>query len=267
MTYEVMSDEDLTDAYYGCDDQAFAELYRRYFPALVAFLRRQGVSREDAEDLAEETFLRVIRTKGTGRGRFDRSRSSFRTWLFIIARNALWDHWRRQGIQPHFETEREGEAPPVEEVPSDESGPAEALEDEAFSELVHDCLGELPAGHREVLLLSIRGFKLREIAQILQIPSGTAGRWRSEARQRIRECLIRKGCRVVPGGSELPPGTSIVLRFADELLVRFDLPRLEREGYRFVPVGEELPQGVRVVLAFPDVVLMKVDVPHQEIEP
>jgi hypothetical protein len=89
--YAERSDEDLLEAYCGCDDLAFAELYRRYHSAVVALLRR-SVSQEDAEDLAEETFLRLVRTKTTGQARFNRTSSSFRTWLYTVARHLLQDH-------------------------------------------------------------------------------------------------------------------------------------------------------------------------------
>src|SRR5437868_3333578 len=69
-----MDDETLIVRYYSCEDAAFAELYGRYFPRLVAFLRR-SVSADQAEDLAEEVFLRVVRTKATGSSRFDPQRN------------------------------------------------------------------------------------------------------------------------------------------------------------------------------------------------
>jgi RNA polymerase sigma-70 factor (ECF subfamily) len=260
------SDEDLLDNYYRSNNLAFAELYRRHFPALVAFFRR-SVPAEDGDDLAEETFLRVVRTKETKQARFDRASSSFMTWLFIIARNLLRDHWRRQGTQPPLEAEAPGQKPLAEQAASDEPEPAGALEDEEFSELVKECLACLTPVHRGALLLDVQGFTLGETAQVLGVPYGTAGRRLSAARRQMRECLIARGCREVPRDSELPPGTSVVLRFAKETLVRFDVPRLEREGFRFVPAGGELPEGARVVRTFPDAVLVQVSDPPLELEP
>src|SRR5438105_2709287 len=95
--YTELADEDLVDRYYGCDDAAFAELHRRYWPRLVVFFRR-FVSAADAEDLAQETLLRLARTKRTGGGRFDRARgTAFAAWLFRIAHNVLQTFWRDQG--------------------------------------------------------------------------------------------------------------------------------------------------------------------------
>jgi hypothetical protein len=168
---------------------------------------------------------------------------------------------------PPIESESSEEAPLVEQAASKEPELPAALEDEEFSEVVNECLTGLKAAHRDPLLLDVRGHTLGEIAEILGIPYGTAGQRLSTARKRMRECLIARGCRGVPQDSERPPGTWIVLRSAEELLVRFDLPRLEREGYRFVPVGEALPEGARVVLTFPDVVLVQVSPPHPEVEP
>jgi RNA polymerase sigma-70 factor (ECF subfamily) len=265
VNYEAeMSDEDLIEAYYGCDDLAFAELYRRYFPRLFAYFRRQGLSREDAQDLAEETFLRVVRTKRTGRGRFDRTIASFRTWLFSIARNLRNDHWQGLGIPPDEETEPEGETPSVEQVACDEPTPEEILAAKELLKPVHDCLAELPPGHRDALVLAIKGCPRRDMARILDIRYQTAATHLHRATQGIRVCLNLKGYRSVPHGSELVAFKRILFTFVDELLVELDMERLGREGYRFVPVGE-VPPGARVVLAFPDVVLVRTggQDPHQ----
>lgn len=256
-----MCDEALVDAYYSCDDQSFEDLYHRFFQALVAFFQR-FVSREDAEDLAEDTFLRVVNTKLTETGRFDRTRSVFRVWLFSIAANVRRDHWRRQSSRPHLESEPPEDTPISEQFVSDEAGPSEALANEEYTEGVRDCLGSLTASNREVLQLDLRGFTLREIAEILGITYGTAGRRLHVARKQIRSCLEDRGFRWAPRGAELPPGTRIVMTFPDELLVQFDESQLVREGYRFVPVGSEVPQMARVVLTFPDVVLVKMGDPH-----
>jgi RNA polymerase sigma-70 factor (ECF subfamily) len=217
--YKTMSDEALMAAYYACDDAALEELHRRYYLRLVAYLSR-FVSPEDAEDLAEETFYRVARTKATGKSKFDPSKARFTTWLYNIANNLLKDYRRRQRGEVEVEAEEvEEKEPAIEQIPSEAPKPEELQEAQEFSDPVHECLAELSDAHREVLLLDIQGFELPEIAETLGIPYGTAGSRLSIARSRMRACLERKGYQFIPRGSELPPGTRIVMRFQDELLV------------------------------------------------
>jgi RNA polymerase sigma-70 factor, ECF subfamily len=67
------------------------ELYRQYNQELVHFLIYLGVKKEEAEDLVQEVFIRVLKTKCSFKGE-----SSERTWLYTIAKNIAIDHFRRQ---------------------------------------------------------------------------------------------------------------------------------------------------------------------------
>src|SRR5688500_5815501 len=81
------SDRELLQAWRGGDTAAGDELFQRYFVPLYRFFRNkldQGV-----DDLIQETLLACVR----GADRF-REDASFRTWLFTIARNELYTHWR-----------------------------------------------------------------------------------------------------------------------------------------------------------------------------
>ncbi|MCM3363789.1 RNA polymerase sigma factor [Niallia sp. MER TA 168] len=67
------------------------ELYRQYNQELVHFLIYLGVKKEEAEDLVQEVFIRVLKTKCSFKGE-----SSERTWLYTIAKNIAIDHFRKQ---------------------------------------------------------------------------------------------------------------------------------------------------------------------------
>ena len=140
-----------------------------------ALSHTSGVLLEDADALAEETFLRVARTKAKGEGRFDPSECSFKTWLYRIARNRAIDHWRRQQrdirvAEGAGEGEEQGQSP-VEQVPSADPTPEELLVAQTFSEPVHACLAGRTLLPREVLLLTdVEGFGLSEIAVMLEVP-------------------------------------------------------------------------------------------------
>src|SRR5215211_7023166 len=69
---------------------AFAQLYDEHVWNVYGFLGYRLGSREEAEDLTQQTFERALRAWG----RFDESRASARTWLLTIAHNLLIDHYR-----------------------------------------------------------------------------------------------------------------------------------------------------------------------------
>ena len=176
-----MSDEDLIARYYGCDDAAFAELYRRNFCQVYAFLRRTLKDHHVAEDLAEEVFVRVVQGKHRGRSLYDPNRgTAFRTWLFAIARHVLLDYLRRTRVRsghlsPDSEAEPEGSL--IDPV-TDPAPPVELIA------MVRECLAKMPAEYREVIeLVYMQGFILRETAAILDIPQGTVASRVSRGRE------------------------------------------------------------------------------------
>src|SRR5207302_1794204 len=110
--------------------------------------------------------------------------------------------------------EEQGETRLFHEEPSRELAPPDWLIfHEEFSEAFRHCLDGLSPSHRAVLLLSLSGRTLSEIAQITGCPYGTAGRLLHEARQHMRTCLDGQGHRFVPRGNPLPPDAEIVMRF------------------------------------------------------
>lgn len=88
------TDEELMAAYQTGDRAAFDELFLRHGGRVLAYLRAKGVSVETAQDLLQETFLRLHRT----RDRYDAS-LPFLPWLFTIAKNLLIDFQRRETRQ------------------------------------------------------------------------------------------------------------------------------------------------------------------------
>ncbi len=138
------------------DQLAFAELVRRYQQSLVNFFRRVGVL-NDAEDLAQETFLRVYRYR-----RRYKPVAPFRAFLFRLADQVHIDYLRRQSRRPAavgLETEPSG-APWV--------GADEGLEE------VERALRRLSAPLRSVVVLRVfNELSYTEIAEALDIPVGT----------------------------------------------------------------------------------------------
>jgi RNA polymerase sigma-70 factor (ECF subfamily) len=150
------SDEELMDAVARGDERALGALVERHAAGLHAHLVRSCGSRDDAEDLLQETWVRVARGARTYRaGR------PVRPWLHGIAANLANDLWRRRAVRRRLLRE----APP--EPPA--RGLA-ALDGLALRERV----ARLPERSREVLWLRFyAGLDEAEMAEALAIPRGT----------------------------------------------------------------------------------------------
>jgi RNA polymerase sigma-70 factor (ECF subfamily) len=164
------------------DEAAIAELYDR-FGALVFKASRQVLnSRAEAEDAAQEVFVRLWKTAD----RFDPRRARLVTWVMLIARRHLIDRLRRKvsrpevlGLEAETETSMAGQANAVQPaVPAEENSALRARID------------ELPALQREVIERTyIRGFTLREVSEQLNAPLGTVKSALSRGLTRLRDRL------------------------------------------------------------------------------
>ncbi len=147
------TDEELATRVAAGDEQALAELLRRYERSLSSFVYRHTGGR-DVEDLYQETWLRVVRHAES----FDPTRK-FSTWLFQIAVNLCRD-WRRRPPPEPAEPEDRPVAADTKRV--DASIDAERLLDELSDE------------QREVVILRYyQDLRERDVAEILDLPTGT----------------------------------------------------------------------------------------------
>ncbi len=143
----------------GDRDEPLVELYRRYAKRIYGLGLHLLGDRGLAEDLVQETFVRLWRSSP----RFDPDRGSVKTFVFTLARRAAVDLWRRRR-EPHAVAAH---------------GPEQAVDDDSFEELLlslelRDALDELTANHREVLELHYRAdLTQQQIADRLGIPLGT----------------------------------------------------------------------------------------------
>ena len=92
---EARSDRPLVDAARAGDERAVAELYNAYFPRVYRYMLARTGNVDDAEDLAEEVFIRVL----DALGRFEWRDAPLSAWLFRIAHNAIISHQRRNGAR------------------------------------------------------------------------------------------------------------------------------------------------------------------------
>ncbi|HEX9399999.1 MAG TPA: RNA polymerase sigma factor [Anaeromyxobacter sp.] len=159
------SDERLMLRFQAGDVRAFEELVRRHRTPLFSFLLRLTGDRGRAEDLCQETFLRVVRAAE----RWE-PRALFRTWLYAVARNQAFDDARRQAFRRTEALDDPARAPAA----SDDPAPDRAADAALVRPKLEAALAALPAEQREVFLLREHaGLRFHEIAEVTGVPENT----------------------------------------------------------------------------------------------
>jgi RNA polymerase sigma-70 factor (ECF subfamily) len=150
------------------DPDAITDLVGRYQHRLYRFLVRMVGDPATAEDLFQQTWIRLMEKIGS----YD-ARRNFEAWLFAIARNLAIDHLRRcRGISLD-ELDDSGQAP-VERLVAGGPDVLSQLLDFERGALLAAAIEELPAIHREVLTLRFEeDMKLEQIAEVAGVPLST----------------------------------------------------------------------------------------------
>lgn len=151
------------------DPQLLDELILQYQHRLLRYLLFLTGNRELAEDLFQETWMRVLL-----RGAQFNGNSRFDTWLFTIARNLVIDLRRRRSMASLEEMCEAGDEERPFEVPSQEKTPFDHLVTLESGQLVAEALLTLDPLHREVLVLRFHEeMSLEEIARMTRAPLST----------------------------------------------------------------------------------------------
>jgi RNA polymerase sigma-70 factor (ECF subfamily) len=180
------SDDALVAASQRGDQAAFGVIVRRYQRAVHRLAWSLTRSASDADDLAQETFVRAWGAIG----RFERGQPLY-PWLARIVTNqafSLFRHRRRRpetSIEPLVEAGRQWG---VDDDPADHSARSER------DALLRECFGQLAEEHQAVLALrAVQDLSYDEIAQALQIPAGTVMSRLSRARAELKRRLAERG--------------------------------------------------------------------------
>lgn len=177
------TDRPLVDAAAAGDREAFDELIRRYQGQILTLTRALLAGSADAEDVAQEVFVRAwLGLRGF------RGEATFRGWLYRIAINAVYSHQRKASRERRLFRwlVRDDEVDQVERLPS-----ATGFESNVGLRLAIDrALGRMPIDLRAaVVLRDIQGLDYKAIADTLGIPIGTVESRIFRARQRLRHFL------------------------------------------------------------------------------
>lgn len=188
------SDAKLLEGIRSRHASAWEALVDTYLPQLLRAGRGMGFSVDEAQDLAQSVFLALMENIGNFEGR-----SHIRTYLFGIFYNKVSEHLR--------EKRRERENDPIDEVIEsrfDRAGkwrqPPADIERDVFgkevSGMIEECLEAVPHAQRVAFYMrEVEEMEVKEICKKLSVSGTNLGVMLFRARNRLRECLEKKGLR------------------------------------------------------------------------
>jgi RNA polymerase sigma-70 factor (ECF subfamily) len=169
-------------------DAALNDLMARHSEKVFHYLIRQLQNETEAEELAQETFVRVYQN----RARYN-PRARFSTWLYTIATNLVRDRWRWRRRHPQVSLDAEDEnsgAALQDKLPESQPGPGEKMVAEERANSVRRAVAKLPEDLRTVLLLvEYEGQSHAEIGALLGCSVKAVESRLFRARQQLRARL------------------------------------------------------------------------------
>ena len=169
--------------YLDGDDNAIAELVEAYKDGLILYLNGYVGNIHTAEELAEDTFFRLIVKKPWFSGR-----CSFKTWLYTIGRNVAMDHLRRRRWDSGTSVEE------LEGYLTDETDLERAFIRQEEKRKLHTGMKKLHEDYRQILwLVYFEGFSNREAGKILGKGERQVRNLLYRAKQALRSILEKEG--------------------------------------------------------------------------
>jgi RNA polymerase sigma-70 factor (ECF subfamily) len=181
------TDSELVEAVLDGNESALKELVDRHLQAIYTFCLRYTGNPEDAQDAAQETFLKAWKSLG----RFNREKS-LRTWLFAIAKNSATDIMRKRKSVAISKFDAPDESNVLIDTLADpEPLPDELFEREALATEVQTALAELPPRDQTILSLRYQEEQsFEDIARILKLPANTVRSLHRRALIALRKLLV-----------------------------------------------------------------------------
>ena len=189
--YATLDDRELATLAAKGREAAFRELLARYERPVFSLVYRMVRDRTQAEDLAQEAFVRAFNAIGTYKSSY-----KFSNWILKIANNHTIDHLRKRRLDtisihgsPHASTPHEASRTELIVASTDEN-PHEYLEHKELGGQIEQAIGGLRVEYRTaVILRHVEGYAYDEIAEIMGVPLGTVKTYLHRARAELRESL------------------------------------------------------------------------------
>ncbi|HEX2202498.1 MAG TPA: sigma-70 family RNA polymerase sigma factor [Longimicrobium sp.] len=191
MNATALSDHELVERARKGSEKAYRELLGRYQRPVFSLVYRMVRDREQAEDLAQETFVRVFNNIE----RYDPA-YKFSSWIFKIATNLTIDWMRRKEVPTvsldgsRFATTSDEIEASTITVESRDENPEELLVSKELGSEIELAIGKLRPEYRQAIVLRhIEDRPYEEIAQIMALPLGTVKTYIHRGRNELREML------------------------------------------------------------------------------
>jgi RNA polymerase sigma-70 factor, ECF subfamily len=190
------SDPDLVAFARSGSEKAYRELLDRYQRPVFSLVYRMVRDREKAEDLAQETFVKVFNQLDKYNPKY-----KFSSWIFKIASNLSIDTLRKKELETvsldgsrQARTAEETEASRITVASRDEN-PEELLEARELGREIEEAIGSLRPEYRTAIVLRhVEGRPYEEIAEIMELPLGTVKTYIHRGRSELRELLAHLRC-------------------------------------------------------------------------
>ncbi len=192
------SDDELMQRFQKGDEDAFNSIVRRHHKPLVNFIARFIGDRDNAEDLAQDTFIRMFKAAN----RYKPGRAQFKTWMYFIAKNLCKNEIRNRGRRDRYRIDNvitseqisggnEDQIDLIATAPAKAAlQPEVAIERKELRGATNKAISELPEKYRFPLILrDIQGLSYEEISKILELPNGTTKSRINRARLMLKDKL------------------------------------------------------------------------------
>ena len=176
------------------DAAAWEEIVQKYHRRIYNICYRFTGSGTDADDLAQEVFIKMYRTLNT----YDVERGAFMTWVTTVTRNLLVDHFRKTRQDRVTDSldgtpsEHEDALPLGDRIPDKGPSPDTKVQSREAKEAVQEALQRLSPELREaVILRDLQDMDYKEIATVLRVPEGTVKSRINRGRAELARLLQR----------------------------------------------------------------------------
>ncbi len=179
------SDEELIERFQNGDLYAFDLIVKRYKNQLLNFVYRFLGNAEEAEDLVQETFLRVYRNR-----KAYQKVAKFSTWIYTIAGNLAKTELRKRKRRKFFSISDLGYNEKDYDISDEAYNPEKDVDGRMKEEIIHREIEDLSPKFREVIILrDVQQLSYEEISQIVNIPLGTVKSRVNRGRLKLQEKL------------------------------------------------------------------------------
>jgi RNA polymerase sigma-70 factor, ECF subfamily len=188
----VDADTQLVERCLSGEDAAWEDLVKVHTRRVYSICYRFTGSDSEAQDLAQEVFLRIFKSLKS----FRSGEGSFQVWLTRLTRNLLIDHYRRTKLD-RMSDSIEDQMPMLEEKTAMSARTDGMLAGREASEVLQSALQKLSPDLREtVILRDLEEMEYREIARILNVPEGTVKSRLNRGRAELARVLRRQNVTV-----------------------------------------------------------------------